>query len=249
MNQLKTTSDLQASNTTLYMFDCDGLLYRHTPACYEHMRDVGAKVIQAYTDLPFDQARDMGCQSWDEYGDGFFLLKKTFGEAAYHGAHRHFDMVSRLDVCGERDENLPQAIEELSAYADICFYSHTGTRSLKMIMTRLGYNPIMVDQYAHGIDAFACLGRARKDDGASGIYNHIASRHNTTPGQIVLIEDSKSNLKCAKESGVGRSVLVDWGQGCPQRPAYVDETFDSTIAFVEREIRHHQSRLMKRRVA
>ena len=101
--QGRITMMMNRISNPLYMFDCDGLLYAHTPKCYERMGDVGGKVIHAYTGIPHAEARAIGMQSWGEHQDGFYSLIPEFGEVAYHAMHRHFDMVSRLDVGGVKE--------------------------------------------------------------------------------------------------------------------------------------------------
>ena len=237
MNQTSKTNNARISNERLYIFDCDGLLYQHQNSCYERMRDIGAKVIQAYTDLPYDTAYQLGCDSWEQHCDGFLLLKEKFGTAAYLAMHRHFDMVARLDVSGIRDEHLPNMIWDLSKQANVCFLSHTNTRSLKMMMTRMGYNPVLVDSAAYGIDAF----HARKDESCTSVFNKVCHMYGVEPKNAVMIEDSKTNLMHAKQSGIGRTVLVDWGRAA-SLPDGVDESYRSTTAFVQRELHTHMSR-------
>lgn len=238
MNQL---DNKKSDGPDLYIFDCDGVLYKHENACYGRMRDVGAKVIQAYTGLDYDAAYAKGCESWELYADGFFALKDEYGPEAYHAMHRHFDMVSRLDVSGSRENDLPRLIAGLADYADICVLSHTTTHSLRMILTRLGYSPAFVQNHAFGIDAFGNRDLGRKDVPCSGVFNRICDRYKTTPERAVIIEDSVTNLNCAAQKGIKRRIFVDWGRvaAIPQ-DGY--EAYRSTAMFVRRERDRQQAR-------
>lgn len=219
----------------LYVFDCDGTLYAHTGDCYQRMGDVGAQVIHAYTGIPLNEAFDIGVQSWNDHEDGFLALIDQVGVSNYHAMHRHFDMVANLDRSGVHDPNVPHLLWALAQMQDTCVHSHTSTRALKTMLTRLDYNPHFVDQHAFGIDAFPEIGRARKNDPDSGVYDRLAEVYKIDKSQIVLIEDSKSNLRCAKECGVGRMVLIGQrGENCQDN--FANETYPSVAAFLTREI-------------
>jgi beta-phosphoglucomutase-like phosphatase (HAD superfamily) len=238
MNQIqrKLSPENQDNKPWVYVFDCDGLLYTHTEKCYRRMGEVGAMVIHAYTNIPYNESMEIGMKSWDLYADGFLLLKDEFGLAAYHAMHRHFDMVSNLDMTGEKDSSLPSLIWSLAQMTDVCFYSHTTTNALHTMMSRLGYNPYLIQNYTHGIDAFKDIGRARKDDFSSGIYHRLSEIYNVHSDQIVLIEDSKSNLVCAKKCGVGRTVFVNPHSNSVKHE-HIDESCTSIVDFVAGEVR------------
>lgn len=237
MNQNFYTSleTAEAVPKKLYVFDCDGTLYSHTRDCYQRMGDIGAQVIHAYTGIPLKDAFDIGVQSWNDHEDGFLALIDQVGVSNYQAMHRHFDMVANLDQSGVHDPDVPRLLWALSQMQDTCVHSHTSTRALKTMLTRLDYNPHFVDRHVFGIDAFPDIGRARKNDPDSGVYDQLAELYKIDKSQIVLVEDSKSNICCANQCGVGRTVLIgQGGENC--QGSLANETYPSVVAFLEREI-------------
>lgn len=202
MNQIIT--DNQVAVSELYIFDFDNVAYRHRPQCYPRIETVAGGVVHAYTGIDHKQGGKTAMNSFRKTGDGFAVFRERYGDTIYHAMHRHFNMVVRFDVTGEKSPELPQKILELSQHAKVCFVSHCTQRSLKMAMTRLGYSPVLINGHAYGMEDIG----GWKHDPSSGVFKRICERYEVLPLQAHLIEDSQRNIDAALECGIGGATLI-----------------------------------------
>lgn len=239
MNQITTGPDRSAR--ILYLFDFDNVAYRHKPACYTRMKQLGGTVIHTHTGLPLKQSTSIAMRSWHRHRDGFLALRDKFGAQAYLAMHLQFDRQAQFDVCGKKDPELPGLIIQLSQYAQVCFVSHTTTESLHMAMERLGYPPAFIRTHAYGLDRLGNDGYARKDNPETDVYKWICDHYGVTPDQVVMIEDTVANLQCARDHRIGRTILVHKDE--PVSPIEgVDGIYSTTGRFLQRELDFHAAR-------
>ncbi len=210
----------------LYIFDVDNVLYRHKPSCYQRFGEVAGTVINKYTGLPAAEAEHSANQSFKDSRDGFRFLIDDFGRHAYRVVHRQFSNDAKLDICGDKDPELPRHVKQLAEYAHVCFASHTPIKPLQEAMSRLGYDPFLIDRHTFGWEDLGKGGYARKDDPDSGVYDWLCKQYGVVPKQAVLIEDTQANIDCAIKCGIGHAVLIN--------------ELNSPRIYIEEELQRHR---------
>lgn len=220
------------NNPDLIIFDFDNVMYRHSQACFQRMLLTAAVTAFSCTGRPLGEMKERCKESWLEKRDGFYFLKDELGADKYHEVHRQFARVVRDDVHGVPYPEIANLVDKLSDKTQVCFMSHSITKTLHMMMTRLEFDSTMISHHAYGMN---CLGGgdgwARKDDPESGVYEWICNKYGVDPHNAVMVEDSEINLLGAKKAGLG-TVHINGGNDF-RYGKHIDMTFQHTPHFIK----------------
>ena len=204
MNQITQIGDIPLSK--LYIFDWDNTMVRHTGTCMNRIPVIAGAVVNAYTGIENNKAGNMAVQSFfDTQGDGFAVFRSEYGDEPYFSMHRQFNALVAFDKTGTHHDQLPELLLELSQHAYVCIASHCTQTELEMAMTRKGYNPYLIANHTYGLEKLGGF----KNDRSARVLKGLCDSYNVDRRDAILIEDSQSNIDCAHELGLGRTILID----------------------------------------
>ncbi len=204
MNQITQIDSIPPSK--LYIFDWDNTMIRHTDTCMDRVPTIAGAVVNAYTGIENKKAGEMAVQSFFETkGDGFEVFRAYYGDEVYLSMHRQFNALVTFDKTGIHHDQLPELLLDLSQHAHVCIASHCTQTELEMAMVRTGYSPYLIANHTYGLEKLGGF----KNDPSTRVLKGLCDSYNADRRDAILIEDSQSNIACALQLGIGRTVLIN----------------------------------------
>lgn len=203
------------------VWDLDNTLYRETPEFHDLLDKITAEAAIEDLNVPLDfqTAKAMVTESYKIYRDGGEIFVQKYGispKAMFDAYHKRkeknlhpivpykniLERISKIDC--------PQYIFSTSSY-DAC----------EAILKHIGLYNFFKGRF-YSVEAFNCYKKNESPD----VYLKFCSKINVKPEECIFIDDSYSNLKCAKEAGM-ITVRLCHGKNNDKYAEYIDYGIDN----------------------
>ncbi len=203
------------------VWDLDNTLYRETPDFHDLMDTITAEAAIEDLHLPLDMAtaKAMVTESYRTYRDGGEIFVRKYGVSpkeifdAYH-KRKEQNLLPIVPYKGllERlkDLHCPQYIFSTSSH-DAC----------EAILHHLGLFEFFNGRF-YSVEDFA----AYKKNESADVYFKFCKKIDIAPKDCLFVDDSYSNLECAKKSGM-KTIRICHGKPNDQATEYIDYAVDN----------------------
>jgi HAD superfamily hydrolase (TIGR01509 family) len=203
------------------VWDLDNTLYRETPEIHDYLDLITAKAAIEDLHLPLDlkTAKEMVKQSYSIYRDGGEIFVRQFGVApkdifdAYH--KRKEENVSLITPYKDLLENL----QKLNAEQYI--FSTSSRGACEVILQHIGLADFFDGKF-YSVEDFGCF----KKNEDPKVYLDFCKKIKTTPQDCLFVDDSYSNLECAKKAGM-QTIRLCHGKPNDMSIEYIDYAVDN----------------------
>lgn len=203
------------------VWDLDNTLYRETPEFHDLMDEITAKAAVEDLKLPLDiaTAKAMVTESYKKYRDGGEIFVQKFG----------ISPKSIFDAYHKRKE---QNLSPIKPYKDILpklqslqcpqyIFSTSSHSACEAILKRIGLYDFFADRF-YSVEEFD----AYKKNESSEVYIKFCQTAGIVPQECIFIDDSYSNLECAKKAGM-TTVRLCHGKPNDMAVEYIDYAVDN----------------------
>ena len=205
----------------IIVWDLDNTLYRETPEFHELMDKITAEAVIEDLHLPLDYAtaKEMVTQSYKQYRDGGEVFVQKYGISpkeifdAYHKRkEENLDLVRPYPGLSEKLYKIacPQYIFSTSSH-NVC----------EAILKRLGLYDFFAGRF-YSVEEFG----AYKKNESADVYKAFCMAAKIEPASVLFIDDSYSNLECAKKAGMF-TIRLCHGKQNDKAVEYIDYAVDS----------------------
>lgn len=202
------------------VWDLDNTLYRETPEMHRLMDQIAAEAAVEDLKLPLDlpTAKAIVTESYRTYRDGGAIFIRDYGVSpkemfdAYHKRKEaHLTPIKPYNGLLERlkDLSCPQYIFSTSSH-DVC----------ELILKKLGLYDFFRTRF-YSVEEFD----AYKKNESADVYLKFCEQICVDPHDCLFVDDSYSNLECAKKAGM-RTVRLCHGKPNDQAAQYIDYAAD-----------------------
>lgn len=203
------------------VWDLDNTLYRETPEFHDLMDEITARAAVEDLHLPLDlaEAKAMVTESYRKYRDGGEIFVKKYGVSpkaifdAYHKRKEHcLDPIKPYENFLPRLQNIrcPQYI-----------FSTSSHNACEAILKRLGLYEFFKGRF-YSVEEF----NAYKKNESPEVYLKFCKKAGLKPEECIFVDDSYSNLECAKKAGM-ITVRLCHGKENDKAVEYIDYGMDN----------------------
>ena len=205
----------------IIVWDLDNTLYRETPEFHDLMDEITAKAAVEDLKLPLDiaEAKAMVTESYKKYRDGGEIFVQKFG----------ISPKSIFDAYHKRKE---QNLSPIKPYKDILpklqslpcpqyIFSTSSHSACEAILKRIGLYEFFADRF-YSVEEF----NAYKKNESADVYIKFCQTAGITPHDCIFVDDSYSNLECAKKAGM-TTVRLCHGKPNDMAVEYIDFAVDN----------------------
>ncbi len=200
-NPRDRAEDKIAHPVTHWVFDLDNTLYPAHNRLFQQVDRRMGEYVAGLLDLDFDDARRLQKHYFRTFGTTICGLMKE------HQADptAFFDYVHDIDLTVlDPDPLLDRALGRLKG--DKTIFTNANRGHAENVVERLG-----IARHFDGIFDILDAGYVPKP--APDTYDRFIARHNVTPGNAVLFEDTAANLKPAAAMGMTTVLIVPGEDG------------------------------------
>ena len=203
------------------VWDLDNTLYRETPEFHDLMDEITAKAAVEDLKLPLDieTAKAMVTESYKKYRDGGEIFVQKFG----------IDPKAIFDAYHKRKE---QNLYPIKPYKDILprlqslpcqqyIFSTSSHNACKAILKRIGLYDFFAGKF-YSVEEFNAF---KKNENAD-VYLKFCQTTGIVPQECIFVDDSYSNLECAKKAGM-TTVRLCHGKQNNKAVEYIDFAVDN----------------------
>lgn len=203
------------------VWDLDNTLYRETPELHEYLDRITAEAAVEDLHLPLDlaTAQAMVKESYKQYRDGGEIFVRRYGVSpkdifdAYH--KRKEGNVAIInpykDLLGELEQlKVPQYILSTSSRG-----------ACEAILQHIGLLEFFADKF-YSVEDFSCYKKNESPD----VYLKFCEKVGVRPENCLFVDDSYSNLECAKKAGM-KTVRLCHGKKNDKAVEYIDYAADN----------------------
>lgn len=206
---------------TTIVWDLDNTLYRETPEFHDLMDEITAKAAVEDLKLPLDlaTAKKMVTESYRKYRDGGEIFVQKFGispKAIFDAYHKRKEQ--NLSPIKPYKDILPK-LQSLS-YPQYIF-STSSHSACEAILKRIGLYDFFAGRF-YSVEEFD----AYKKNESSEVYIKFCQTAGIIPQECIFIDDSYSNLECAKKAGM-TTVRLCHGKPNDMAVEYIDFAVDN----------------------
>ena len=203
------------------VWDLDNTLYRETPEFHDLMDEITARAAVEDLKLPLDlaTAKAMVTESYKKYRDGGEIFVQKFGispKAIFDAYHKrkeqnlspikpYKDLLPRLQCL-----RCPQYVFSTSSHS-----------ACEAILKRIGLYEFF-DGHFYSVEEFD----AYKKNESADVYIKFCQTAGLVPQECIFIDDSYSNLECAKKAGM-TTVRLCHGKPNDMAVEYIDYAVDN----------------------
>lgn len=203
------------------VWDLDNTLYRETPEFHDLLDKITAEAAIEDLNLPLDlkTAKAMVKESYKTYRDGGEIFIQQFGISpkdmfdAYHkrkeeNLHPIVPYVGLLDRL--QKISCPQYVFSTSSHS-----------ACEAILKHIGLYDFFAEKF-YSVEEFDCY----KKNESPEVYLKFCQKINVSPQDCLFIDDSYSNLACAKQAGM-QTVRLCHGKINDKLSEYIDYGMDN----------------------
>lgn len=203
------------------IWDLDNTLYRETPEFHDLMDEIMAQAAVEDLKLPLDfaTAKTMVTESYRKYRDGSAIFRQKYGinpkdmSASYHRRKQQ-----NLHLIKPYDNILPQ-IQKLDCPQYV--FSTSSHDACEAILKHIGLYDFFKDRF-YSVEDFGLYSKNENPEAYMKLCNAIG----VLPQDCLFIDDSYSNLECAKKIGMN-TVRLCLGKTNSNAVEYIDYAVDS----------------------
>ena len=216
---------------TTIVWDLDNTLYRETPEFHDLMDEITAKAAVEDLKLPLDlaTAKKMVTESYRKYRDGGEIFVQKFGispKAIFDAYHKRKEQ--NLSPIKPYKDILPK-LQSLS-YPQYIF-STSSHSACEAILKRIGLYDFFAGRF-YSVEEFD----AYKKNESAEVYIKFCQTAGIIPQECIFIDDSYSNLECAKKAGM-TTVRLCHGKPNDMAVEHIDfavDNIDECLDFLQR---------------
>ncbi len=205
----------------IIVWDLDNTLYRETPEFHDLMDTITAEAAIEDFHLPMDlqTAKEIVTESYRTYRDGGEIFIKKYGISpkemfdAYH--KRKEDNLAPIKPY----DGLAEKISKLKCPQYI--FSTSSHNACEAILKHIGLYDFFAGKF-YSVEEFA----AYKKNESADVYLKFCQAINASPEDCLFIDDSYSNLECAKKAGM-TTVRLCHGKQNNKSTEYIDYAVDN----------------------
>lgn len=212
---------------TAIVWDLDNTLYRETPQLHALLDRLTAQAAIEDFNLPLDieTATEMVRESYKVYRDGgevfvqkYGITPKSMFEAYHKRKEQNLEGIVPYDGLPEKLKalKLPQYVFSTSSHA-----------ACDAILQRLGLYDLFADKF-YSVEDFDCYKKNENEQVYLKFCEHIGHQ----PNACLFVDDSYSNLECAKKAGMC-TIRLCHGKPNDKSAEYIDYTADNIAECVE----------------
>lgn len=203
------------------VWDLDNTLYRETPEFHDLMDEITAQAAIEDLKLPLDMAtaKAMVTESYKKYRDGGEIFIKDFGvspKAIFDAYHKRKEQ--NLSPIKPYKDLLPK-LQSLPEPQYI--FSTSSHNACEAILKRIGLYDFFAGNF-YSVEEFD----AYKKNESADVYLKFCQKANIVPQECIFIDDSYSNLECAKKAGM-TTVRLCHGKQNNKSTEYIDFAVDN----------------------
>lgn len=203
------------------VWDLDNTLYRETPEFHNLLDEITAEaaIEDLHIPLDFQTAKNMVTESYRTYRDGGEIFVQKFGvspKAMFDAYHKR------------KEENLHPIkpynglLERISKLPCPQYIFSTSSRdACTAILKHIGLYDFFADNF-YSVEDFDCY----KKNESPNVYLKFCKAIKTKPEDCLFIDDSYSNLECAKKAGMFTMRLCH-GKPNDKSREYIDHAADN----------------------
>lgn len=214
------------------VWDLDNTLYRETPEFHDLMDEIMAKAAVEDLKLPldFETAKATVTESYKKYRDGgeIFVQKYDVSPKAIFDAY-HKRKEQNLSPIKPYENILPK-LQNLTCPQYI--FSTSSHNACEAILKHLGLYDFFAGRF-YSVEEFD----AYKKNESADVYLKFCAAIKTSPQDCIFIDDSYSNLECAKKAGM-TTVRLCHGKQNNKGVEYIDfgvDNIDDCLDFLNRK--------------
>lgn len=216
---------------TTIVWDLDNTLYRETPEFHDLMDKITAKAAVEDLKLPLDlaTAKKMVTESYRKYRDGGEIFVQKFGispKAIFDAYHKRKEQ--NLSPIKPYKDILPK-LQSLP-YPQFIF-STSSHSACEAILKRIGLYDFFAGRF-YSVEEFD----AYKKNESAEVYIKFCQTAGIIPQECIFIDDSYSNLECAKKAGM-TTVRLCHGKPNDMAVEHIDfavDNIDECLDFLQR---------------
>lgn len=214
------------------VWDLDNTLYRETPEFHDLMDEITAKAAVEDLKLPLDlaTAKAMVTESYKKYRDGGEIFVQKFGvdpKAIFDAYHKRKE--KNLYPIKPYKDILPR-LQSLSCPQYI--FSTSSHNACEAILKRIGLYEFFAGKF-YSVEEFDAFKKNENPE----VYIKFCKAANVVPQECIFIDDSYSNLECAKKSGM-TTVRLCHGKQNNKSVEYIDfavDNIDECLDFLQQQ--------------
>lgn len=203
------------------VWDLDNTLYRETPEFHDLMDEITARAAVEDLKLPLDlaTAKAMVTESYKKYRDGGEIFVQKFGispKAIFDAYHKRKEQ--NLSPIKPYKDLLPR-LQSLKCPQYV--FSTSSHSACEAILKRIGLFEFFDGRF-YSVEEFD----AYKKNESADVYIKFCKTADIIPQECIFIDDSYSNLECAKKSGM-TTVRLCHGKPNDMAVEYIDFAVDN----------------------
>lgn len=215
------------------VWDLDNTLYRETPELHEYLDRITAEAAIEDLHLPLDlkTAQEMVKKSYKEFRDGGEVFVREYG-------------VSPKEIFDAYHKRKEANVEIINPYKDLLkklnninteqyIFSTSSRGACEAILQHLGLADFFAGNF-YSVEDFDCYKKNESPD----VYLKFCEKINVIPQDCLFVDDSYSNLECAKKAGM-QTVRLCHGKQNNKAVEYIDfavDNIDECIDFLQKQI-------------
>lgn len=203
------------------VWDLDNTLYRETPEFHDLMDEITARAAVEDLKLPLDlaTAKSMVTESYKIYRDGGEIFVRKFGiepKAIFDAYHKRKEQ--SLYPIKPYEDILPK-LQSLACPQYI--FSTSSHNACEAILKCIGLYDFFAGRF-YSVEEFD----AYKKNESAEVYLKFCKKAGIKAEDCIFIDDSYSNLECAKKAGM-TTIRLCHGKPNDMAVEYIDFAFDN----------------------
>lgn len=203
------------------VWDLDNTLYRETPEFHDLMDEITARAAVEDLKLPLDlaTAKSMVTESYKKYRDGGEVFVREFGvspKAIFDAYHKRKEQ--NLSPIKPYENILPKL---MSLSCPQYIFSTSSHSACEAILKRIGLYDFFAGRF-YSVEEFD----AYKKNESAEVYLKFCQTAGIKAEECIFIDDSYSNLECAKKAGM-TTVRLCHGKPNDKAVEYIDYAVDN----------------------
>ncbi len=203
------------------VWDLDNTLYRETPQIHAHLDFITARAIIEDLKIPLDlkTAQKLVKESYSKYRDGGEIFVREYGvnpKDIFDAYHKRKEQNVSLII---PYQNLLEKLAVLGSEQYILSTSSRG--ACEVILEHIGLAEFFAGKF-YSVEDFDCFKKNESPD----VYLKFCKKIQTTPQECLFVDDSYSNLECAKKAGMV-TIRLCHGKENKKSTEYIDYAVDN----------------------
>lgn len=209
------------------VWDLDNTLYRETPEFHDRMDEIMAAAAVEDLKIPLDliTAKAMVTESYRKYRDGGAIFRQQYGiDPKAMSVSYHKRKQENLYLIKPYENILPQ-LQKLDCPQYV--FSTSSHDACEAILKHIGLYDFFKDRF-YSVEDFDLFSKNENPDAYVRFCNAIGFH----PQDCIFIDDSYSNLECAKKIGMITVRLCN-GKENDQAVEYIDYAADNIYGCID----------------